>query len=237
MGDGRFGRAGRVMVAASLAVSLCPVAQVSAFAEGQEARQADGADLELYANTDAPLGVWYDFGTCEWSVDDNYCLVVRPSNGAQSGTLAAWGSGCDAKVAPWYRYKKVMKSVRFEGTVKATVANGMFSYSAALETVDLNGFDTSEVKDFSGFLADCPSLTSADLSMLDFSSAEKITTMFSGNASLKSIDMSGISAPKVTSMFSMFAMLDSLESVDLSGFKAPQLTDLTGMFSMCGQLR
>lgn len=53
MGDGRFGRAGRVMVAASLAVSLCPVAQVSAFAEGQEARQADGADLELYANTDA----------------------------------------------------------------------------------------------------------------------------------------------------------------------------------------
>lgn len=76
MGDGRFGRAGRVMVAASLAVSLCPVAQVSAFAEGQEARQADGADLELYANTDAPLGVWYDFGTCEWSVDDNYCLVV-----------------------------------------------------------------------------------------------------------------------------------------------------------------
>lgn len=97
MGDGRFGRAGRVMVAASLAVSLCPVAQVSAFAEGQEARQADGADLELYANTDAPLGVWYDFGTCEWSVDDNYCLVVRPSNGAQSGTLAAWGSGCEPR--------------------------------------------------------------------------------------------------------------------------------------------
>lgn len=43
MGDGRFSRAGRVMVAASLAVSLCPVAQVSAFAEGQEPGQADGA--------------------------------------------------------------------------------------------------------------------------------------------------------------------------------------------------
>ena len=237
MGDGRFSRAGRVIVAASLAVSLCPVAQVSAFAEGQEPGQAGGADLELYANPDAPLGVWYKFGTCEWSVDENYCLVVRPSNGAQTGTLAAWGSDCDAKVAPWYRYMKVMKSVRFEGTVKATVANGMFSYSAALETVDLNGLDTSEVKDFSGFLADCPSLTSVDLSMLDFSSAEKITTMFSGNASLKSINMSGIFAPKVTSMFSMFAILDSLESVDLSGFKAPQLTNLTGMFSRCGQLK
>lgn len=237
MGSGRFGRAGRVALATSLAVSLCPVSQAIAQPEQQGLGQVGSTELEPYASSDTPLGVWYEFGTCEWSVDDSYCLVIRPSNGAQSGTLAAWGSDYDAKVAPWYRYNKVIKSARFEGTVKATVANGMFSYAAALETVDLNGLDTSEVTDFSGFLANCPSLTSVDLSMLDFSNAEKITTMFSGSASLKSINMSGISAPKVTSMFSMFSMLDNLESVDLSGFKAPQLTDLSAMFSMCGQLK
>lgn len=88
---------------------------------------------------------WNASGTCEWRVDDEGCLTVRPADGV-SGALGDWGFS----TPPWYDERASVLSARFEGVVTAKTALWMFDSCSSLVSLDLSGLDTSSVIDMNG---------------------------------------------------------------------------------------
>ena len=97
---------------------------------------------------------WEACGTCEWAIDDNLTLIVRPANGAESGELDSWLWGG----SPWANTPIV--SAVFQGAIKANLCYDMFEGCESLETLDLTGLDTSEATMMNGMFSNCVSLKS-----------------------------------------------------------------------------
>lgn len=86
-------------------------------------------------------------------------------------------------------------------------------------------------------LYDCSSLTSLDLSGFDTSQVTNMNAAIYYCSSLTSLDLSGFDTSQVTDMGNMFYGCFGLVSLDLSGFDTSQVTSKTGMFQGCSGLR
>ena len=102
---------------------------------------------------------WVQSGTCVWRVDGSGCLTVKPMPGSESGELGEWG----AEGAPWLQQAGSIRTARFEGSVLATAARGMFQHCFSLVSLDLSGLDTSNARDISFMFDGCISLESVKL--------------------------------------------------------------------------
>ena len=113
----------------------------------------------------------------------------------------------------------------------------MFSGCSSLKSLNLSGFDTSNVTNASNMFSGCSSLASLDLSSFDTSKVTDMSDMFSGCSSLKSLNVTSFDTCKVTSMSAMFNSCTSLESLDLSSFNASSVTTMMVMFGNCPSLK
>ncbi|WP_322154956.1 BspA family leucine-rich repeat surface protein [Paratractidigestivibacter sp.] len=171
---------------------------------------------------------WTTSGTCEWSIDADGNLVVRPANGAESGTLASWSA--------WSSYRDQIKTATFKQGVSATKTSMMFYGCPKLATVDLSGLDTSNVTDMSDMFYNCSSLRSLDLSCLNTSRVTDMSYMLYGCSKLSILELSSFNTANATNMRSMFENCYSLTSLDLSGFDTRYVTDFSSMFRGCNSL-
>ena len=169
----------------------------------------------------------YRCGTCEWVIDDNRALTVRPANGQGSGEL-------DYYESPWAKMQIV--SASFEGNVKAHTTRGMFYACSSLESVDLSGLDTSEVKSMGDMFFGCSSLQSLDLFTLDTSSVTDYRSMFYGCSSLSTLDVSNFDTSRAMDMALMFFDCSSLKALDISSFDTSNVKEMFNMFSGCSSL-
>ena len=121
-------------------------------------------------------------------------------------------------------------------------ANFDFSYSKSSEllsyltTIDLSGWDTSNITDMGKMFQQCWGLTSLDLSKFDTSNVTNMSYMFSECSSLTSLDLSNFNTIIVNSMSSMFDGCNSLTSLDLSNFNTSNVTYMSYMFDGCASL-
>lgn len=113
----------------------------------------------------------------------------------------------------------------------------MFTGCEALASLDLSGFDTSNVTNMDGVFNLCSTLVSLDLSGFDTSSVASMNRMFNGCSGLTYLDLSGFDTSSVTSMDGMFSGCQSLASLDLIGFDTSSVTITTNMFDECTALR
>ena len=67
---------------------------------------------------------WSQPGTCEWIIDDEGLLTIRPLGNEKSGFLEDWG---DYGNAPLYNYRSTIKSVVVKLGASAWRCNTMFS--------------------------------------------------------------------------------------------------------------
>jgi surface protein len=114
--------------------------------------------------------------------------------------------------------------------------SGMFTNCSSLTTLDVSGFDTSNVTNMATVFTNCSSLTTLDVSGFKTGSATSMSGMFSGCAKLTSLDVSGFDTGNVTNMASVFTNCSSLTSLDVSGFKTGSVTNTSGIFSGCSKL-
>jgi len=117
-----------------------------------------------------------------------------------------------------------------------TNMNGMFNNCPNLTSLDLSGFDTSQVTSMIGVFRGCSNLVSLDLSGFDTSQVTKMERMFNDCSNLTSLDLSGFDTSQVTRMAEMFRGCSNLVSLDLSGFDTSQVTEMERMFSNCSNL-
>ena len=172
---------------------------------------------------------WTKCGTCVWSIDSAGNLVVKPADGKATGELSEW-VWFDSEEnrwhsdSPWAEYANEVRSVRFEGDVKApSNIHFMFAYMMKLERADLSGLDTSKVTNMYSMFEQCHSLTDLDVSGLDTSHVTNMNGMFMACESLTSLDLSSFDTSSVTDMSVMFDYCSSLMQVKLGS-----------RFSFCG---
>lgn len=122
-----------------------------------------------------------------------------------------------------------------------TRLNGMFDDLTSLVTLDCSNCDISGLTDLTGMFSRLPSsLTSLNLSGWDVSNVSIMRSMFADCSSLGTLDcIKGIkdwNVSNVTDMSSMFCYCSSLTSVNLSGWNTSKVTNITGLFSGCSSL-
>ena len=122
---------------------------------------------------------------------------------------------------------------KFDGV---TSMYGMFSHDTSLTTMDLSGWDLSNVTEMNYMFQGCSSLTTLDVSGWNTSKVESMSNMFYGCSSLTSLDVSGFNTSKVTNMIEMFYGCTNLTSLDLSGWDMSSVTSMYGMFDYCKSL-
>lgn len=113
----------------------------------------------------------------------------------------------------------------------------MFYNCRSLTSLDLSGWNTSNVTQMGFLFANCSSLTSLYLSGWNTSNVIDMFDMFLGCSSLTSLDLSGFNTSNVSFMTFMFANCSSLTSLNLSGWNTSNVTKMTSMFKNCGSLK
>lgn len=112
----------------------------------------------------------------------------------------------------------------------------MFTKLQALTSLDLSGFDTSNVTRMGSMFSGCSALTSLDLSGFDTSNVTEMNAMLNRCSALVNLDISNFDTSKVTDMGLMFYGCSALASLDLSGFNTSYVTNMNGMFQNCSAL-
>lgn len=94
--------------------------------------------------------------------------------------------------------------------------SNMFNGCSVLTSLDLGGFDTSNVTNMSNMFNGCNTLTSLDLGSFDTSNVTSMSSMFNGCSALTSLDLGSFDTSNVTSMNNMFNGCRSLRIIDIS---------------------
>ena len=118
----------------------------------------------------------------------------------------------------------------------ATSMMYMFANCYELESIDLSGFDTSNVKTIRSMFRCCSRIKTIDVSCLNTSKVTSMWSMFEGCSSLKSMDISSFNTSCVTTMYRMFNADRSLEDVKLGLLDISNLKDCEEMFQGCNSL-
>ena len=166
-------------------------------------------------------------GNLTWTLDSDGLLTISGTGGGSSNL--------DMNSNLWGNYRDLIISAKVEVT-GMTRTDGMFSECGNLTSVDLSGFDSSNVTLMWRMFSGCSSLTSLDLSGLDTSNVTDMWGMFSGCSSLKSLDLSGFDTSNVTDMSFMFSGCSGLTDLGVSSFGTNNVTEMDCMFSGCSSL-
>lgn len=178
--------------------------------------------------------------------------AVKVDDGTTRASIFVWKEGADAY---WWSdaatahlpdnsrdlfwdYTLSLVSVDLSGFDTSNVTNmsGMFYWCSNLTTLNLSGFDTGKVTDMNSMFDGCSSLTSLDLSGWDTGSVTNITYMFRYCYNLTTLNLSGWDTGRVTTMNSMFDSCSSLTSLNLSGWDTVSVTNMGYMFRECSNL-
>ena len=113
----------------------------------------------------------------------------------------------------------------------------MFAGCSGLTSLDVSGFNTSNVTNMSGMFSDCEGLTSLDVSGFNTANVTDMSSMFSTCSSLKNLDLSGFNTSKVIDMRYMFSYCAELKTIYTgSGWSTDKVENGDGMFYNCTSL-
>lgn len=155
-----------------------------------EAAAAADGEADESNDVDAQTDGWQVWGGCEWMVDAEGCLTIRPKDGAEVGQLP----NCYQRpsTSPWCAdaYAQGIESVKVEKRVEASSAvEGLFYGLSSAATMDLSGLDTSSATNMSFMFYGCSSLSSLDLSGWDTSKVPGTDSVFASCSSLRKISL------------------------------------------------
>lgn len=162
-----------------------------------------------------------------WTLDSNGLLTISGAGDYDGDT--------DNNSNLWGDYRDSITSAKVDVT-GMTNTDGMFAGCHNLTSLNLTGFDTSNVACTRYMFYECSSLTSLDLSDFDTSNVTDMSAMFYGCSSLTSLDLSSFDTSNVTNMWALFFSCENLTSLDLGRFDTRNVTNMSLMFANCSGL-
>ena len=121
-------------------------------------------------------------------------------------------------------------------TTNVTTMEYMFYNCAALQTLNLSNFNTANVMTMAFMFYNCAALTTLDLSNFNTENVTDMYATFCYCAALTTLDLSNFNTANVTTMDDMFNGCTALTTLDLSNFITANVTTMETMFSNCTQL-
>lgn len=112
----------------------------------------------------------------------------------------------------------------------------MFTECTNLTSLDLSGFDTSNVVNMSAMFSGCSELSSVNLTAFNTSQVTLLDNMFHGCSNLTSVDVNSFNTENVRQTNHMFYGCSGLTSLDLSNFYTGNVTNMNEMFCGCTNL-
>ena len=142
-----------------------------------------------------------------------------------------WFNGCKKLTS--------IKGIKNLKTDEVTSMKQMFRDCSALDSdsLDLSGFNTSNVTNMSKMFYGCNTLDSLDLSSFDTSNVTDMKQMFWGCGKITGLDLSEFDAKNVTDISFMFKGCSALDTLNMSGFDATNLKIMKNLFKNCTVLR
>ena len=138
----------------------------------------------------------------------------------------------DYEIKAWYNVAD--QSVYYYAPVSTTYLNpnskGMFQWFTKMETIDLAGFDTSEVTSMNTMFYTMNSLKSIDVSGFNTSNVTDMYAMFDQTGVIEELNLSSFDTSNVTDMKWMFFGLNKLKKLNLTNFDKSKVTNMYGMF-------
>ena len=138
----------------------------------------------------------------------------------------------DYEIKAWYNAAD--QSVYYYAPVSTTHLNpnskGMFQWFTKMETIDLAGFDTSEVTSMNTMFYTMKSLKNIDVSGFNTSNVTDMYAMFDQTGVIEQLNVSNFDTSKVTNMSYMFFSLPRIRELDLTNFDTRNVTNMYGMF-------
>ena len=138
----------------------------------------------------------------------------------------------DYEIKAWYN--AVDQSVYYYAPISTTYLNpnskGMFQWFTKMETIDLAGFDTSEVTSMNTMFYTMNSLKSIDVSGFNTSNVTDMYAMFDQTGVIEQLNVSNFDTSNVTDMKWMFFGLNKLKKLNLTNFDTSKVTNMYGMF-------
>ena len=155
--------------------------------------------LAAAANAEIASGTW---GSCQWDISDAGVLTIHAGTAADAGWW--WTS-------PWDDWSdRITSVVASENIILSEDASYFCKSLGNVTSMDLSGFNTTNVTYMNGMFAGCSGLTALDLSSFD--------------------------TANVPLMYGMFYDCSGLTALDLSFFDTANVTDMTDMFNGCSGL-
>ena len=138
----------------------------------------------------------------------------------------------DYEIKAWYNAAD--QSVYYYAPVSTTHLNpnskGMFQWFTKMETIDLAGFDTSEVTSMNTMFYTMKSLKNIDVSGFNTSNVTDMYAMFDQTGVIEQLNVSNFDTSNVTDMKWMFFGLNKLKKLNLTNFDTSKVTNMYGMF-------
>lgn len=206
----------------ALPVSMKTGSSIRAILSGLGA-SVDGANLSFAASSSAPPA-----GAATQLLSDvsasSPTEVLAWKDGA---TIKYYAQGytdsgrkipLNANSARMFSNCKGLSSIEVSGfdTSEVTTMKWMFNYCENLITLDLSGFNTSNVTDMFGMFQECENLTSLNVLSFDTSKVTDMSQMFDFCRRLRELDLSSFDTGNVEDMHFMFAAVERLETIYVS---------------------
>ena len=177
------------------------------------------------------------------SADDSPTEVLAWCDGTSIKYYAAGYTDTGTKIplnadsSKMFYYCDKLSSIDLSGFDTSNVTNMdyMFYQCSGLSSLNLSGFDTGKVTNMQSMFYSC-GLTSLDVSGFDTGNVITMDNMFRYCGGLTSLDVSGWNTGKVENMKCMFAGCSGLTSLDVSGFDTSSATNMDSLFGSCSGL-
>lgn len=111
----------------------------------------------------------------------------------------------------------------------------MFRDCSSLTSLDLSGWDISNIESLKSMFDGCSSLSNLKLPP-QIKNDVNLMTMFSGCSSLTTLDLSGWDMAESSALQSMFDGCSSLTTIYLDNTNIPQTSTIWGIFKDCTSL-
>ena len=181
---------------------------------------------------------WDDLGmTHEYAIAGNYVITISGIFGAFHDTngnpdklisVSNLGAlGLTSLASAFTSNKLVSFTSGYSDITGVTSLLGMF-HTSSVATIDLTGFDTSNITDMQQTFSLCPNLINLDLTGFDTSNVTNMTLMFD-NSEVETLDVTSFDTTSVETMPFMFRNAVT-ETLDVTGFDTINVTNMSYVF-------
>ncbi|EHK9937657.1 BspA family leucine-rich repeat surface protein, partial [Enterococcus faecium] len=117
-----------------------------------------------------------------------------------------------------------------------TNMNSLFRACSSLTTLEVSNWDTSNVINMESMIQDCAKLTTLDVSKWDTSKVTNMRRLFIRCSNLTNLDVSKWDTSKVTDMYGLFSDDPQLSALDVSNWNTSKVTNMDYLFENCTSL-